>query len=178
MHRLFVALPIPEEITDLLLDLDDGPEAMRWVHADSLHITLRFIGEVDARQAEDIAAALGTLSASAFSLQLSGVGCFTHRRSGVLWAGVEPKAPVAALATKVERALRSAGVPPETRAFHPHVTLARWSGPTPPVQNWLERHGALTSPPWQADRLILFESQLGRTGPHYEERASFPLRTV
>ena len=170
MYRLFVALPVPEDISDLLLDCMDAPEAMRWVHADSLHLTLRFIGEVDGGTAEDIAAALSVLRGEAFDLRLSGVGCFSHRRHGALWAGLDPKEPLAALAHKVDRAVQSAGLVPETRAYHPHVTLSRWSGPQPEVKRWLERHGRLTSPPWQVDRFVLFESRLGKAGPRYEER--------
>jgi 2'-5' RNA ligase len=176
MHRLFVALPIPEGVTDLLLDLMDGPERLRWVHADSLHITLRFIGEVDGATAEDVAAALGSLHFPAFHLALAGVGSFSHRRHGALWAGVAPREPLAALAAKVERSVQSAGLPPETRAYHPHITLARWSGASPAIEGWLRHHAALASPPWHADRLTLFESRLGKAGPHYEEVVSVRLR--
>ena len=170
MHRLFVALPIPEDVADQLLDLMDGPERLRWVHADSLHLTLRFIGEVDGATAENVAVMLASLQGAAFDLVLSGVGCFTHRRHGALWAGVSPKEPVAALAQRVDRAVQAASLLVETRAFHPHVTLARWSGPQPHIQSWLQRHGALSSSPWRVDRLVLYESHLGKAGPTYAER--------
>jgi 2'-5' RNA ligase len=170
MHRLFVALPIPEDIADLLLDCMDGPERLRWVHADSLHLTVRFIGAVDGATAEDVAASLASLHVSAFEIALQGVGCFSHRRHGALWAGVAPKDPVAALAQRVDRAVQAAGLPAETRAFHPHVTLARWSGPSPAIQPWLERHGDLSSRPWRIERLVLYESYLGKAGPTYTER--------
>jgi 2'-5' RNA ligase len=176
MHRLFVALPLPDDISDLLLDLEDGPEGLRWVHADSLHLTLRFIGEVDGAQAEDVAAALSALSSPTFDLRLGDVGCFAHRRHGALWAGVHPKEPVSDLARKVDRAVQSAGLPAETRAYHPHVTLARWSGSRPPIEAWLQRHAELASRSWRADSFILYESHLGRHGPQYETIASIALR--
>lgn len=175
MHRLFVALPLPEPTADLLLDLEDGPKGLRWVHADSLHVTLRFIGEVDGATAEDVAAAMSKLEVAVFDLALSGVGCFSHRRHGALWAGLAPREPLTVLAVKVDRAVQSAGLAAETRAYHPHVTLARWSGPQPEVKPWLERHGGLKSPPWHVDRLVLFESRLGRAGPSYEERLTVSL---
>jgi len=175
MHRLFVALPIAEDVADPLLDLMSGPEGLRWVHADSLHLTLRFIGEVDGTTAEDIAASLSTLTSPAFDLQLGGVGCFSHRRHGALWAGITPREPVAALAAKVDRAVQAAGLRAETRAFTPHVTLARWSGTAPDVRPWLERHATLASPPWRAGALVLYESRLGRAGPHYEPVLTVPL---
>lgn len=168
MHRLFVALPVPKAIADLLLDLEDGPEGLRWVHADSLHLTLRFIGEVDGAAAEEVAAALAAVRFPAFGLSLAGVGCFSHRRHGALWTAVMPKDPVTDLARKVDRALQTVGLSAETRAYHPHVTLARWSGSPPEVKPWLERHGGLRSEPWPANRLVLFESRLGKAGPHYE----------
>lgn len=168
MHRLFVALPIPERIADLLLDLMEGPERLRWVHADSLHLTLRFIGEVHGDTAEDVAAALASLRFQPFELRLRGTGQFHHRRSGALWAGVDPPAPVAALAGRIDRAVTSAGLAAETRAFIPHVTLARWSGPAPDLQPWLARHGAFASPPWTVPAFTLFESHLGRHGAHHE----------
>jgi 2'-5' RNA ligase len=173
MHRLFVALPLPECIVDPLLDLMDGPERLRWAAAEQLHVTLRFIGEVDGDTAEDIAAALSSLRIEPFELRLKGVGQFHHRRSGALWAGVAPREPVAALAARIDRAVAAVGLPPETRAFVPHLTLARWSGPVPDLQPWLTRHGTLASPPWMVSSYTLFESRLGRHGAHHEPVATF-----
>jgi 2'-5' RNA ligase len=167
MHRLFAALPVPDAIADLLLDLEDGSDNLRWVHADQLHLTLRFIGEVDGAMAEDIAAALSSIAFDAFPLRLHGTGCFTHRRHGALWAGISPREPAAALAAKVERAVQSAGIVPETRAFHPHITLARWSGSEPLLQPWLARHAGLRSDDWMVRRFGLYESRLGKAGPDY-----------
>jgi 2'-5' RNA ligase len=174
MHRLFVACP-SRGVADLLLDLMDGPERLRWVHADSLHLTLRFIGEVDGATAEDVAAALGACASPPFTWRWRGVGAFSHRRHGALWAGVAPREPLAALAAKVERAVQTAGLPPETRAYHPHITLARWSGASPALEGWLRHHASLASPSWNADRLALFESRLGKAGPHYDEVVSVRL---
>ncbi|GAA4007651.1 RNA 2',3'-cyclic phosphodiesterase [Sphingomonas humi] len=173
MHRLFVALPVPDDIAEPLLDLMDGPERLRWSAVDHLHLTLRFIGEVDGAAAEDVAAALSSLHLAPFELRLQGVGHFHHRRAGALWAGVEPRAPVAALAARIERAVVMAGLPAEGRAFVPHVTLARWSGPAPELQPWLTRHGSLASAAWTVRTFTLFESQLGRHGAHHEPVATF-----
>ena len=176
MHRLFVAVRPPEPIRDLLIDaMDDSPD-FRWQDDEQLHLTLRFIGEVDRPVAEDVAAALGRIRAARFEVRLSGVGRFEQRGSGALWAGVEPKAPLAALAAKVERACRSAGLEPEPRAFHPHITLARWKGRrTREVHDFLERRRGFSSEPFEVDRFILFESRLSRHGAHYEAAASHEL---
>jgi RNA 2',3'-cyclic 3'-phosphodiesterase len=176
MHRLFVAIRPPEVIRDLLIDaMDDSPD-FRWQDEEQLHLTLRFIGEVDRPVAEDIADALGRIRATRFEVRLSGIGRFEQRRSGALWAGVEPKPPLAALAAKVERACQSAGLEPEPRAFHPHITLARWRGRrTREVQAFLERRRGFSSEPFEVGSFILFESRLSRHGAHYEEVASYAL---
>src|SRR5690348_8004664 len=176
MHRLFVAIRPPQEIRDLLIDaMDDSPE-FRWQEEEQLHLTLRFVGEVERPVGEDLAAALAGIRAEPFALRVSGVGRFEQRSSGALWAGIEPKAPVAALAAKVERACQSAGLAPERRAFHPHITLARWKGRrTREVHDFLDGRAGLSSPSFAVDRFILFESRLSRHGAHYEEVAAYPL---
>ena len=177
MHRLFVAIRPPEAVRDLLIDaMDDSPE-FRWVGDDNLHLTLRFIGEVERPVADDLAAALGSVRYAPFELSLNGVGHFDRRNGGALWAGVEPKAPVAALAAKVERTCVMAGLPPEHRAFHPHITLARWNRGASAVfaEALIARNRALASPPFEVAEFILFESQLSRHGAHYEAVAGYTL---
>ena len=176
MHRLFVAIRPPEEIRDLLIDAMDDSPALRWVGDEQLHLTLRFIGEVERPLANDIAAALQDVRSSSFELRVAGVGKFERRSGGALWAGVEPKEKVAALAAKVERTLQQVGLEPEHRAFSPHITLARWNRRNAEaVDSFLRQHANLRSDPFPADRFILFESHLSRHGPHYDEVAAFTL---
>ena len=176
MHRLFVAIRPPEDVRDLLIDaMDDSPD-FRWQDDEQLHLTLRFVGEVDRPLASDLADALSRVRAERFELRVSGLGRFEQRSSGALWAGVEPKAPVAALAAKVERTCQAVGLEPEHRAFHPHVTLARWKGRrTREVERFLEPRRGLVSEPFDVDEFILFESRLSRHGAHYEPVATYPL---
>src|SRR5436190_24018369 len=103
MHRLFVAIRPPESIRDLLIDAMDDSADFRWQDDEQLHLTLRFIGEVERPLAEDLADALGRVRTAPFSIRIKSVGRFDRRNSGALWAGVEPKEPLAALAAKVER---------------------------------------------------------------------------
>src|SRR5918995_626764 len=158
MHRLFVAIRPPEDIRDRLIDaMDDSPE-LRWVADENLHLTLRFIGEVERPLADDLAPAFSRISSAPFDLRISGVGMFEQRNGGALWAGVQPKEPVTSLAAKVERACVAAGLEPERRAFHPHVTLARWSRrEAKAAQAFLERNRALATEPFAVDRFILYE---------------------
>ena len=176
MIRLFVALQIPDDVRQRLVALQGGVPGARWANSDQMHLTLRFIGEVDRPVADDLASALGSVRAGCFPARINGVGRFEQRNSGALWAGVEPKEPLAALAAKVERVCQSVGLEPERRAYHPHITLARWKGRrSREVVSYLERHRGLVSEPWEVDRFILFESRLSRHGAHYEEVVSYAL---
>jgi 2'-5' RNA ligase len=176
MHRLFLAIRPPQAIRDLLIDaMDDGPD-FRWQDEEQLHLTLRFVGEVDRHVAADLSDSLGRIRAPRFTARIKGIGSFDHRNSGALWAGVEPKEPLAALAAKLERACQAVGLEPERRAFHPHVTLARWKGRrTRELADFLDRRRGLVSEPFEVGEFILFESHLSRHGAHYEAVASYPL---
>jgi 2'-5' RNA ligase len=177
MHRLFVAIRPPEDVRDLLIDAMDDSPALRWVGDEQLHLTLRFIGEVERPVANDIAAALDRVRSSNFQIRISSAGKFEKRSGGALWAGIEPKTPVVGLAAKVERALQQVGLEPEHRVFLPHITLARWNRRnSDAVEAFLRRNSYLHSDPFDVDRFVLFESKLSRHGPHYEEIAAFALR--
>ena len=176
MHRLFVAIRPPEPIRDLLIDAMDDSSDFRWQEDEQLHLTLRFVDEVERPLANDLADALSRTRAQPFVLRIDGVGRFEQRSSGALWAGVEPKAPVAALAAKVERVCQQVGIEPERRAFFPHITLARWKGRrTREVADYLDRKRGLSSPPFDIAEFILFESRLSRHGAHYEPVATYEL---
>lgn len=177
MHRLFIGIRPPEAIRDQLIDIMDDSADFRWQNEEQLHLTLRFIGDVERPIAGDIADALGRVQATSFALKLSGVGRFEQRNGGALWAGVQPRDEVAALAAKIERTCQEAGLQPERRAFHPHITLARWKGRrSREAADFLQRHASLTSEPFDVAAFTLFESRLSRHGAHYEEVASYPLK--
>src|SRR3546814_17977135 len=95
---------------------------------ENLHLTLRFIGEVDGRDAKDIDVALSGIHLPRFAIALSGVGEFGDgRRLRSVWVGVEASAMLVRLHAKVEQAVQRAGQPPDQRKFKPHVTLARFT---------------------------------------------------
>ena len=174
--RLFVALPCPEPIVDDLAPaMEGGPPGLRWVPEEQLHCTLRFIGEVERPVAEDIAQSLSELRSPAVEVRLDGVGIFSHRRRGALWARLAPKSPLEALHEKIDRAVVRCGLAPERRAYLPHVTLARWSGGGIDARAWAERWAGLSSAPQVIDAFMLFESRLRRDGPTYDELLAVPL---
>nr|WP_294849957.1 RNA 2',3'-cyclic phosphodiesterase [uncultured Sphingomonas sp.] len=176
MHRLFVALRLPAPIRQACLDaMDGGPDGWAWQDEDQLHLTLRFIGEVDRPMAEDIATALGSLHAPAPTIQLEGVGHFDHGPRSVLFARVGPRAPLQALHDKIDRLLVRTGLVSERRAYLPHITLARKRGATDHADLWIEARAGLASGPLSVGHLTLFESHLGKHGPTYEAIARYPL---
>ena len=176
MHRLFVALRPPLEVTrKCLAAMAGGPPGWAWQDEAQLHVTLRFIGEVERPVAEDIAAALGSIRAQPVGIGLHGVGFFDQGRQGVLFARAVPRNALEALHRKVDRALTMVGLEPERRAFLPHITLARRRKAAADPAAWLEAHAALAADPEMVGEFTLFESHLGRDGPHYEAVAEFPL---
>jgi 2'-5' RNA ligase len=182
MMRLFIALRPPPPIREKLFDLMDGVPGARWQDDEQLHLTLRFVGEVDRPQAEDLAAALGHIHLPAVPVvALAGVGSFGQRgRADTLWAGVSPAGVLADLNLRVERACVQAGLPPERRRYHPHITiarLARSAGGGPAVAEWLAHHAGLAGEPFALPHLILYRSHLANSGAAYEPVARWPLGT-
>lgn len=176
LHRLFVALRPPRVLRSALIAAMHGVSGARWQSDDQLHLTLKFIGEVDHHQAEDIAAALGMIHAPPVTLALSGVGSFSRKDSPhTLWAGVTPHAPLVALHHKVEQACARAGIAPEPRAYQPHITLARLNRSAGPVAPFIALHADLHSLPADIGHVTLFESTLGHGGARYEPVARYPL---
>ncbi|MEZ0494832.1 RNA 2',3'-cyclic phosphodiesterase [Sphingomonas sp. IW22] len=176
MHRLFVGLRPPRAVRERLSAAMSGIAGARWQSDDQLHITLRFIGEVDRRVGEDVAHALATVAFPPLSLRIEGVGSFDARgRVNAVWAGVRPHDEIARLHRKVDQAVVRAGLPSERRAYLPHITLARFGRGAGPVDRWLGDHAALCSAPFEVDAMILFESHLGSEGASYAAVERYPL---
>lgn len=176
MMRLFVAIRPPHEVRSALLNVMGGIRGARWQGDEQLHITLRFIGEIDQHQAVDVDAALSALSSPRFEIAINGVGAFDKKgRHNAVWAGVTPRDAIAALASKVDRACQMAGLPPEGRAYLPHITLARFARSAGPVEPFLSQYPGLSIPPFTVDHFGLFESKLGQNGASYEMIARYPL---
>jgi 2'-5' RNA ligase len=175
MHRLFVALRPPADQRARLLALMEGVEGARWQDDDQLHLTLRFIGEVDRHRANDIADALGAIRFTPFDIALSGAGMFDRRGIvDTLWIGAIPRDPLAALHRKIDRACVAAGLPPEGRAYLPHVTVARFGRFGGDVAPFLARHAGFAAPPFRVDGFTLYESRTGHAGATYEPVADYP----
>ena len=175
--RLFVALSLPETVRDRLALLSQGIPSAKWVAPENLHLTLRFIGEVDHAQADDIHDALGRIDCEAFPLTLAGLDTFGEgRKVRQLWAGVESSPALQRLQSKVELAVQRAGFSPERRKFKPHVTLARFkTSPGSKLGEFIQQYGLLRVGPVPVNDFVLFSSQLSPGGPIYREEASYAL---
>lgn len=180
MHRLFLAIRPPQDIRDRLVDRMDDSPVLRWIPDDNLHLTLRFVGEVERPVAEDLAAALAQVRFEPFDVTVRGVGQFDRRAGGAIWVGIEPRTEIAALAASVDRACQRAGQEPEQRAFHPHITVARYRrAESEAARDFVRRNTALEAGTFRVDEFRLYESRLSRHGALYDEVAAYPaIRTV
>jgi len=177
MHRLFVAIRPPLEIRQLLLSVMGGVPKVRWQTDHQLHLTLRFIGEVEAHVADDISAALRRVHHPPFELSIDGLGTFDRKgQPGVLWARATPHAPLQALHKKIDQACARAGLPPEGRSFSPHITLARLRPGSGSLEPVMATAGDLKSPSFAVESFGLYESTLTSDGALYTLAESYALR--
>jgi len=193
--RIFIALDIDDAIRERIARFMEGVEGFapdaRWVKPESLHVTLKFIGEQTEPAVEQIKLALGTISAAAAEIQFRGYGFFpTVKSARVFWIGMEAGPQLASLAAAIDDKTASLGIPKEERAFSPHLTLARgaggsgsrrWSkndGSGRGFQRLQERLTALPAPDFgtmTAREFFLYQSQLSPKGSQYTKLARFAL---
>ncbi len=176
--RLFVALDLPQALRQrLALLTGHGMAGARWVPPGNHHLTLRFIGETPAYQAEEIDNALAVLRAPAFSLELAGLGTFSKSgRSTALWVVVARNPQLEHLRSKIETALQRVGLEPERRRFAPHVTLARLDGvPEAKLAAYLQANNLFRAEPVPIEHFTLFSSLIGKEQPVYTPEVEYPL---
>jgi 2'-5' RNA ligase len=194
--RLFVALDIDESIRGRIARFLDGvrefaPDA-RWMRPESLHVTLKFIGEKPEDDIEKIKRALEAIAADTFELNFRGYGFFPGARAPrVFWVGSDGGSKLSSLAATVDEALAQLDIPKEEHAFNAHLTLARagrssgsprWrkgDGPNRSFQRLQEKLAALPAPEFgtmTAREFFLYQSQLLRGGSKYNKLERFALR--
>lgn len=178
--RLFVAIALPEEHRRRLGALANGLPGAKWVSPENLHLTLRFLGELDGQQGGDIDMALEAIRSPAFDLTLEGVSHFGEgRKLRSLWAGVAANDALVRLHDKIEQTVIRAGLPPEGRKFKPHVTLARFkSNPGAKLHDYMAEHSLFRAPPFRVEHFTLFSSFLSAGGAIYRPEAEYPLVQV
>ena len=175
--RLFVALSIPDAVARELLLIQGGVPGARWQAREQLHLTLRFIGEVDGRDARALDDALAGIDAPAFEMQLHGMDQFGNKQPHSLWAAVRRNEMLEHLQRKVDAAIRRVGQPQDAHKFTPHVTLARLRHPElERVRQWLTDNALYTSAPFEVGSFCLYSSKLTSDGSIYRVEQEYPLR--
>ncbi len=175
MPRLFTAIEIPVMAGMSLSMLRGGLPGARWIDRENYHITLRFIGDVDGRTADEVVNALARIQRAPFSLRIRGLDAFGGNKPHSVFAAVERSTALAELHGEHERAMHRIGLKPDGRKFTPHVTLARIkSARDGDIANWLSLRGSFALPPFTPRHFVLFSSRNAVGGGPYvvEERFS------
>jgi len=175
--RLFIALELPTPTRERLARLDPGIRGVRWLDAGQLHLTMSFLGEVPPDAEERLRQRLANVRIGNFFLPLTGVGVFGGERPTVLWAGVGKGHPhLFALHKRIQDEVLRAGLEPDLRAFHPHVTLARSKDISRhDVKAFLHKFAETEFDVLHVTGFALFSSALSREGAAYalELRVAF-----
>ena len=193
--RIFVALDIDDAIRQRIQRFMEGVSGfapdVRWVRPESLHVTLKFIGEQPPQVVEEIKRVLSSVDCEPLEMSFRGYGFFpTARSPRVFWIGIESGPRLAAMAKAIDQSLNVLGIPQEEHPFTPHLTLARGGGrsgtparkkgdaPNKTFHRLLEKLEGLPVPDFgtmAAHEFFLYQSQLSQGGSRYIKIASFPL---
>jgi RNA 2',3'-cyclic 3'-phosphodiesterase len=178
MIRLFIAISIPPSIKAEIAGLGRAIPGARPVPVEQMHLTLKFIGEVEGSRLLDIQGALTEIALPEFALSLRGVGIFPPRGTPrVLWAGVQPTDKLTVLRQAIEKKLAEIAIPREKQNYSPHLTLARLN--TPPIhrlQQVLAGNAFLQSPEFTVSCFNLYKSQLTQHGAIHTLITGYPLQ--
>lgn len=170
--RLFFALPLPEEVRRALAALRRDVGKARWVPPAQMHLTMRFLGEVDEARAARVLELVEPASAAwpSVRIALRGLGLFgSAERPRVLFAAIDPVEDVMRIARDLEARVRDAGLPPEERPFRAHVTLARIQrADRRALRRLLDEHQRFSSEPFDVPELVLYRSTLTHEGAIHE----------
>ena len=179
VKRCFLALPLDEVAIADLADLMSGVqiEGLRPTRPENLHVTLKFLGDVDDPDLPGLIGALQNVAqeCQAFELSLTEIAYLpTPRRPRVLAAAMDRPPPMIQLFNWIEEAVADLGFPREGRAFNPHITLGRFRNPPRRLPSPAVFQLSPTTIP--VDRFVLMQSTLGGQAPTYAELAGFPLQ--
>lgn len=179
MPRLFIALPVPEEIADALMTLQSGVPDARWVPPENFHVTLCFAGEVQGGVMKDLSEELSDVAGPCFPVSVASVEQFSSgKQPRALVALVERSERLDWLHEKACTVARNCGITVDRRKFRPHVTLARFSSGAETghhIAQFMASHSTFRAGPWVADHFALFSSRQSRSGSVYREEAAYDL---
>lgn len=177
MPRLFTGLELPADIAAELSLLRGGLPGARWVDPENYHVTLRFIGDIEAGLAREVSSMLGRISRPPFEVRFEGLSSFGGRKPRAVVASIAASGPLTELQAEHERLLQRVGLEPEGRKYMPHVTLARLrESSSRQVADYLAERGMLRSLSFRADRFVLYSSRASVGGGPYVIEEAFPLQ--
>lgn len=179
MTRCFVAIDFPDEVNDRLLAMQPmSLPNMRLISRDQMHLTLHFLGELADESFEHVRQVLGKTRAAPFTVNLSGLGQFPAQGPPrVLWAGVEPSPTLIALHHSLGKLLTDEiGYVPENRPFSPHITLARFNGPTSrsKLDHHLKANAGFRIADISVNQFVLYSSKVVDRAPKYTAEVVVP----
>lgn len=176
MPRLFSALEIPADIATELTLHRGGLLGARWIEPADYHVTLRFFGDVDRHISQELDAGLADIEADPIEIVLDQLGSFGGDKPRAVFARVQPSPHLTELQADLERLARRFGLPPESRKFVPHVTLARLRDASPvEVAHYLATHPIVKPLRFTARRIALMSSRDSIGGGPYVLEAAYPL---
>ncbi|MFZ1682642.1 MAG: RNA 2',3'-cyclic phosphodiesterase [Candidatus Zixiibacteriota bacterium] len=177
MYRLFVAIDLPSVLKQQLSLLSGGVPGARWLEPPQMHLTIRFIGEVDGGVFRDVQEVLAEVRSDPIELILKGMGHFPPRKKPEqIWVGIAPSERLSILHHRIDTALAKIGLPRDGRKFAPHVTIAHLrAAKDHRVAEFLAAYNLYESAPFVADEFCLYSSQLSSHGAYHEIEATYPL---
>ncbi len=180
MIRLFIGIDLPDAIKKDLYSICYGVPRVKWVPEEQLHLTLRFIGEVDGGVFTDIRDSLEDVRMNSFSIKLKGFGHFPPRKNPrVLWAGINPLDSVKILRNRIESVLVKIGLEPERRKFSPHITIARLKDPPiSKIAGFLAEHYLFATAAFPVSEFHLYSSILTPKGAIHKVEAIYDLAVL
>jgi 2'-5' RNA ligase len=177
-ERLFVAITLPEAVREALRALAEPLHGVSWVRREQLHVTLRFLGDVQTDRMEGVCERLADIRVEPFILPVESVGAFPPKRPPrVIWAGTGAGHPrLFQLRQRLDDSLIAAGIEFDLRRFEPHITVARCpEAAAPGVAQWLHRHREFSAPPFRVEAFDLYSSVLGPGGAEHALLRRFEL---
>ena len=175
--RLFIAIDPPETVRKQIITLLGKVPTGKTVPPHQLHLTLRFIGEVDTKKFKEIQNSLRQIKIESFELRFVGVGCFpTPKRPRVLWAGLLDSSPLIELKKEIDQVLKKTGLEEENRPFHPHLTLARIKFPKSNIlDSFLQDNFNFQTESFDVKDFHLYSSQLTPKGAIHQRELTIEL---
>ena len=176
MPRIFTGLEVPADVANVLAMLRGGLPGARWIDPENYHLTLRFIGDIDATLAQDVALLLGQVRRPALELRFDALSSFGGRRPRAVIATLAQTAALMELQAEHERLMQRVGLEPEGRKYTPHVTLARLRDTSSrQVADYLATRAFIAPLPFRVSRFVLFSARASVGGGPYVVEAAYPL---